>query len=159
MKLDSQPTAEVIVSIGSNITDVSVNPATLTFTTSNWASPKAVTATAHQDDIDKDAGVTARLTHDADGGDYGSESDVLVVTVDDNDTREVTVSESSLTIREGNSSTYTVELMSAPTSDVTIGVSPGNGVSVSSSVEQPDVHGVDLERGSDGDGERHGQRH
>ena len=133
VKLDSQPTAEVIVSIGSNITDVSVNPATLTFTTSNWASPKAVTATAHQDDIDKDAGVTARLTHDADGGDYGSESDVLVVTVDDNDTREVTVSESSLTIREGNSSTYTVELMSAPTSDVTIGVSPGNGVSVSSS--------------------------
>ena len=133
MKLDSQPTAEVIVSIGSNITDVSVNPATLTFTTSNWASPKAVTATAHQDDIDKDAGVTARLTHDADGGDYGSESDVLVVTVDDNDTREVTVSESSLTIREGNSSTYTVALMSAPTNDVTIGVSPGNGVSVSSS--------------------------
>ena len=132
VKLDSQPTAEVIVSIGSNITDVSVNPATLTFTTSNWASPKAVTATAHQDDIDKDAGVTARLTHDAGGGDYGSESDVLVVTVDDNDTREVTVSESSLTIREGNSSTYTVELMSAPTSDVMIGVSPGNGVSVSS---------------------------
>ena len=134
VKLDSQPTAEVIVSIGSNITDVSVNPATLTFTTSNWASPKAVTATAHQDDIDKDAGVTARLTHDADGGDYGSESDVLVVTVDDNDTREVTVSESSLTIREGNSSTYTVALMSAPTSDVTIGVSPGNGVSVSSTL-------------------------
>ena len=132
VKLDSQPTAEVTVSIGSNITDVSVNPATLTFTTSNWASPKAVTATAHQDDIDKDAGVTARLTHDADGGDYGSESDVLVVTVDDNDTRGVTVSESSLTIEEGESSTYTVALMSAPTSDVTIGVSPGNGVSVTS---------------------------
>ena len=133
VKLDSQPTAEVTVGISSDITDVSVNPATLTFTTGNWASAQTVTATAHEDNIDEGAGVMASLTHNADGGDYGSESDSLTVTVTDDDTREVIVSESSLTIEEGESDTYTVKLMSAPTSDVTIGVSPGSGVSVSSS--------------------------
>ena len=132
VKLGSQPTAAVTVSIDSDITDVSVNPATLMFTTSNWASPQTVTATAHQDDIDKDAGVTASLTHDADGGDYGPVDGAVSVMVTDNDTRGVTVSASSLTIREGENDTYTVALMSAPTDDVTIGVSPGNGVSVSS---------------------------
>ena len=126
VKLDSQPTAEVTVSIGSNITDVSVNPATLTFTTLNWASTQTVTATANEDDIDKDAGVTATLTNEASGGDYGSVSGPVSVMVTDNDTRGVKVSESSLTFREGESSTYTLALKSAPTGEVSITVSSDN---------------------------------
>ena len=126
MKLGSQPTAEVTVGISSDITDVSVNPATLTFTTGNWASTQTVTATANEDDIDKDTGVTAILTNEASGGDYGSVSGPVSVTVEDNDTRGVTVSESSLTIREGESSTYTLALKSAPTGEVSITVSSDN---------------------------------
>ena len=133
VKLNSWPTAQVTVAISSDIMDVSVNPATLTFTTGNWNSTQTVTATANEDDIDEGTGVTASLTHDADGGDYGSESGSVSVMVTDNDTRGVIVSESSLTIEEGEDDTYTVKLMSAPTNDVTIGVSPGNGISVSSS--------------------------
>ena len=126
VKLGSQPTAEVTVGISSGITDVSVNPATLTFTTGNWASTQTVTATANEDDIDKDTGVTAILTNEASGGDYGSVSGPVSVMVEDNDTRGVKVSESSLTIREGESSTYTLALMSAPTGEVSITVSSDN---------------------------------
>ena len=98
VKLDSQPTAEVTVSISSDIADVSVNPATLTFTTSNWATSQRVTATANQDDIDKDAGVTATLTHMVSGGDYGPVSATgVTVTVNDNDTRGITITPTSLT--------------------------------------------------------------
>ena len=104
MKLDSQPTAEVTVSISSDIADVTVNPATLTFTTSNWASSQTVTATARQDDIDKDAGVTASLTHMVSGGDYTVlTADGATVTVNDNDARGVTVSPTSRTVNEGGS--------------------------------------------------------
>ena len=135
VRVDSQPTADVTVSIGSDVMDVSVNPAILTFTTSSWATPQTVTATANEDDVDKDAGVTATLTHAASGGDYGSESGSVSVAVTDNDTRGVTVSQSSLTIEEGGSGPYTVALTSAPTGDVTVEVSsdtPGVTVSPSS---------------------------
>ena len=127
VKLDSQPTAEVTVSISSDIADVTVNPATLTFTTSNWASSQTVTATARQDDIDKDAGVMASLTHMVSGGDYtGLTAAGVTLTVTDNDTRGVTVSQSSLAIEEGSTGTYTVALTSAPTGDVMITVSSNN---------------------------------
>ena len=123
VKLDSQPTAEVTVGISSDIADVSVDPATLTFTTGNWATPQTVTATANEDDIDKDAGVMATLKNEASGGDYGSVSGSVSVPVTDNDMRGVMVSKSSLMIEEGGSDTYTVALTSAPTSDVTVEVS------------------------------------
>ena len=131
VRLRSRPTTEVTVGITSDITDVSVNPASLTFTAgNNWSAARTVTITAHEDDIDKDAGVTATLSHDASGGDYGPVSGGVTVSVTDNDMRGVTVSPTSRTVTEGGETTYTVALTSAPTADVMIGVASGNSAEV-----------------------------
>ena len=83
--LDSLPTADVVVTIaGHSGTDVTPNPTTLTFATSNWNTAQTVTVTAGDDaDLVTD---TVTLTHSASGGDY---SDIMIasvtVTVTDND--------------------------------------------------------------------------
>ena len=130
----SEPTATVTIGVSDDSSGVSVSPSNLTFTTSTWSAAQTVTVTSTEDDVDE-ADQTATVMHDVSGGDYGSETaDDVTVTVTDDDTRGVTVSESSLTIEEGDSDTYTVVLMSAPTGNVTIGVSSDiASVTVSSS--------------------------
>ena len=50
--LDTQPTATVTVTIvdPTDNTDVTANPASLTFSTSNWATAQTVTVSAAEDD-------------------------------------------------------------------------------------------------------------
>ena len=117
--LDTQPTGNVMVDIGSDNTDVTVSSSSLTFTTLNWSAEQTVTVTAGQDaDAADDA---ATLTHDPSGADYNSVSNAdLAVTVTDDETVGVTVSPTSLTIGEGGSGTYTVVLDTQPTGDVTV---------------------------------------
>ena len=70
------------------------------------------------------------------GGDYDSvTAPDVAVTVTDNDTRGLTVSRTSLTVNEGSSTgTYTVELDTLPTSNVTVVITSNNSdVTVSSS--------------------------
>ena len=126
--LDTQPTATVTVTIvdPTDNADVTANPASLTFTTSNWDTAQTVTVTAVDDEIDEDA-ETVNLTHSASGGGYGSVTAVTVtVTVNDDDTRGVTVAPTSLTIDEGNTDTYTVELNTLPTGDVMVDIGSSN---------------------------------
>ena len=82
VKLGTLPTAEVTVSIGGTSgTDLSLNMMSLTFTTSNWNVPRWVTVLAARDsDARHDR---ATLTHTATGGDYGTVSADLPVTVTD----------------------------------------------------------------------------
>ena len=121
VKLNTLPTGSVTVAISSDNTDVSANPANLTFTATSWNTAQTVTVTAVQDD--DAANDTATLTHDPSGADYASVSNVsLAVTVTDDDTPGVTVSPTSLTVDEGSSGTYTVVLDSEPTSGVTVAV-------------------------------------
>ena len=117
--LDTQPTGDVMVDIGSDNTDVTVSSSSLTFTTLNWSAEQTVTVTAGQDaDAADDA---ATLTHDPSGADYNSVSNAdLAVTVTDDETAGVTVTPTSLTIGEGGSGTYTVVLDTQPTGDVTV---------------------------------------
>ena len=86
--LDSQPTADVTISVGGQSgTDVTAAPTPMTFTTLNWATAQTVTVTAGDDaDTTND---TVSLTHSA----MSSDSDYqgitiagLTVTVADNDT-------------------------------------------------------------------------
>ena len=86
--LDRLPTASVTVTVGGfSSSDVTANPASLTFTTVNWATPQTVTVTAGNDaDTTND---TVSLSHSA----MSSDSDYqgitiagLTVTVTDNDT-------------------------------------------------------------------------
>ena len=63
VRLGQQPTADVTVAITSNNTDVTVSPASLTFTPDNWNSRQTVTMNAAEDDDHNYD--TAILTHTA----------------------------------------------------------------------------------------------
>ena len=124
--LDAQPSGNVVISVtASGNTDVTVSPATLTFSSSNWSTAKTVTvAAAQDDDAVSDAASITHAVVDADSADeYDAAPNVeLAVTVTDDDTAGVSVSETVLTVDEGGSTTYTVKLDAQPTSDVVIGV-------------------------------------
>ena len=89
---------------------------------------------------------TATLTHTVRGGDYTGvsassvdepENGTVLVTVEDNDTRGVSVSANSLTVNQSVSATYTIVLDTQPTRNVTITVmeeTDNEGVSVTRSV-------------------------
>ncbi len=91
--LDSQPTADVTVTLG--VTEgegtgavTLASSAPLTFTTGNWATVKTVTLTIGDDDIDNpNDRRTATISHTTAGGDYGDNNVAasLAVTVTDDD--------------------------------------------------------------------------
>ena len=116
----TEPTGEVTVTIGdpSNM-DVTAEPADLTFTQDNWNDAQDVTVTCTRDD---DAAVDkANVTHSVSGADYdGFTAPDVVITVYDTDIAGVTLSESSLEIGEGGTDTYTVQLDTEPTGNVTV---------------------------------------
>ena len=87
--LESEPTAAVTVTLSvSGSSDVTVSPASLSFTTANWDTAQTVTVSAaHDADTDED---TATVSHAVSGGDYASETTASVsVTVNDAGTAAV----------------------------------------------------------------------
>ena len=133
VELNTQPTGNVTVSVTrSGSSDVSASVSALTFTASNWDTAKTVTVdTVHDDDAVDD---TATVINNPSGANFGSAASVSVaVTVDDDDIRGVTVSPTSLTIDEGDSDTYTVELDTQPTGNVTVSVTRSGSPDVSAS--------------------------
>ena len=85
-------------------TDVTVSPATLTFTTANWDTAQTVTVSAAQDaDAANDA---ASITHAVDASRSANEFDNVniagvAVTVTDDETAGATVSETTVTTAGG----------------------------------------------------------
>ena len=129
--LDTEPAGNVTVTIGGVTgTDLTLDKTTLNFTTGNWNTAQTVTVTAGQDDdaVDEEVvNITHTLTSTDDSDYDGLTADNVPVTVTDDDTAGVTVSETSLEIDEGDSDTYTVVLDSQPTHAVTITVNdPSN---------------------------------
>ena len=117
--LDTQPTGNVTVTINdpTDNTDVTADPASLTFNTSNWSTAQTVTVSAIQDDDADDE--TATITHEVTG--YGSvtaanvdvtleddapeslvanfsEASYAVAEIDDPDTTDVTENEVVVTV-------------------------------------------------------------
>ena len=85
MRLDSQPTSDVTVTVTSdNTAAATVDKSSLTFTTSDWDRTQTVTVTGVQDADTADEIVTVSLG--ALGGGYGSVSGSVVVDVTDDDT-------------------------------------------------------------------------
>ena len=129
--LASQPTDTVTVTIssGSGVVTRDTDPVsnghqnTLTFSTANWSRPQIVQVVGREDDDAVDDTVT--LSHTASGGDYGSVTADLKVTV--TDTAALLLTPSSLTVTEGGSGSYTVALASQPTAAVTVSLAPGSG--------------------------------
>ena len=88
VSLRSAPPGNVTITLSSDNTDVvEVDPQSVTFTSSDWMSPKEITVTAKEDD---DAiGETATISHDVVG--YGEVRSARDVTVTVTDTYTVTV--------------------------------------------------------------------
>ncbi len=142
--LATKPSAEVTVTVTAGAGDVTVNQVggtagssqALTFTTTDWDTAQTVTVIAGEDD--DAANDEATLTHTAAGGDYASVEQDLVVTVDDDDTPGVTITETgtpSATVvteasGDGNTDTYTVVLDTEPTHTVTVTVTAPSGLLV-----------------------------
>ena len=134
LKLASQPTAAVTVTIASNNQDVTVTPTSLTFNPSGsnlWSGARTVTIDAAQD-IDA-VDDTATLTHTTSGGDYGDAGTLRIersVSVDDDDTGATTpgpeLPQISLTggdaVTEGTAASFTMNADPAPTASLTVSV-------------------------------------
>ena len=134
VSLATQPTATVTVSVSSDDESVAtVSPATLTFTTTNWQAGQSVTVTGVDDDVDSDPDRTTTIEHTASGGDYGSETASVAVTLADDDstpTVSLALSKSSITETDDSSTndieeqrtTVTAELSGASSAAVTVDV-------------------------------------
>jgi len=138
--LDSQPTANVTVTIESNDTTVAtVNPLELTFTPTNWNQGRIVQVIGVDDDAVNDPDRTTTITHRIEGGDYQdfAASSITIAAIDD-DTAGVTLSDTTLTVDEaGGTSTYTLALTSKPTHAVT--VTPTSGDNTVATVDPPEL--------------------
>ena len=83
--LDSAPTEQVTVAVTAP-SKVSVNPASLTFTTGNWSTPQTVTLEASHDNDTSDE--TQYVTHRATKGDYTTTLSRVQVEITDDDDGE-----------------------------------------------------------------------
>ncbi len=127
VRLGSEPVGNdvtVAVSVPSALDGkVSLSDDNLTFTSSNWSTDQSVTVSAEDDgDADDEAGT---LDLSASGGGYDGQTGAVSVTVDDDDTAQLVVTPTTLSLVEGGSGKgFTVRLGSAPVgNDVTVAVS------------------------------------
>ena len=99
--------------------DSTGNQSELTFTTTDWSAPKSVTVSAAEDsDASND---TAMIKLSASGGGYDNVTDGSVtITVNDDDTAGLDISEENLSLTEDSSDTFSVRLTSRPSEDVTV---------------------------------------
>ncbi len=128
--LSSEPTSDVTVEIqGRTENKLSLNRTELVFTDANWDDPQTVELTATEDDDGGDE--TVLLTLSASGGGYDNVEHELTVTVEEDDAAEIVVNPASLEItEEGSSATYTVELGTQPSTEVTVTITGQSGTTL-----------------------------
>ena len=143
VSLDSQPSGTVTISVSSSDAGAAtVRPTPLTFTTVNWRTPRILTVTGVDDNLDNpNDRRTATISHAASGGGYdGVAVDSVTVTVRDDDSSGVpgiTLSTNALSISEdGGGGSYYVNLASRPDETVTVSVSSSNTGAVTVSPAQ-----------------------
>ena len=120
VELATEPTADVTVTaMSQDASVVSVSSgSSLTFTTSNWDTAQTVTVAGVQDNDTVDD--TAVVDLAASGGGYESVTGAVTVEVDDDDSVGLSLSRTVVPVDEGDSETFTVELSTQPTADVTV---------------------------------------
>eukprot|EP01059_Diplonema_ambulator_P000341 TRINITY_DN10278_c1_g4_i1.p1 TRINITY_DN10278_c1_g4~~TRINITY_DN10278_c1_g4_i1.p1 ORF type:complete len:6273 (+),score=1514.01 TRINITY_DN10278_c1_g4_i1:2553-18821(+) len=123
--LTSQPTSSVTMTISSSdTTEGTVSPTSLTFSASTWNIPSTVTVTG-VDDLVADgniafSAITAPITSLDPKYNNVNPDDAYFTNIDD-DTAGIYVTPTSLAVAEtGTSATFTINLMSQPTADVTV---------------------------------------
>ena len=136
VKLSHAPAGAVTVTIGGHSgTDLSISGTALTvnqlsFTALNWSAAQTVTVKADNDDNAVSESLT--LTHTPSGGGYTTAAD-LPVTVTDDDSAAIVLSESALTVTEGDDTgdSYTVKLAAQPSGAVTVTIGGHSGTDLS----------------------------
>ena len=126
--LARQPTANVTVTINDPLddTDVTAEPATLTFSSSNWNTPQTVTVSGAEDTDNLDD--TGTITHAVSSTDtvyHGAVVNNVSIKVTDNDRMDFALTgrdTATGSIREGDTGTYTIRYLDAPSEDVTVTV-------------------------------------
>ena len=122
VKLATQPSGSVTVGVSSDDTGAATaSPASLTFTMSDWDTTQTVTVSGVNDSDAAAESIMVSLS--ASGGDYAGKIGSVSVSVTDNDTANLVVTPSSLTVGETGSGTFTVKLATQPSGSVTVGVS------------------------------------
>ena len=129
--LDAEPSDDVTVDISGG-GDVTVEPASVSFTAATWDMAQSVTVSADEDSdaLDDFETVTHAVASDSAGEFVELSVDSVAVTVNDNDAAGVSVSRRSLSVDEGASGSYTVRLTFQPASRVTVDVAGGGDVTV-----------------------------
>ena len=145
VKLNSQPEADVTISVSSSNTDEgTVNPSSLGFSSSNWNTSQTVTVTGVDDSsdpvVDGNTSYKINLGNTVSSSTHYNDlkSGTLELSNTDNESPGVTLSSSSLTTSEnGTNATFTVKLDQKTTSDVTINLQsydPGEGTPIPSAL-------------------------
>ncbi|MBF2755818.1 MAG: hypothetical protein ISN29_11265 [Gammaproteobacteria bacterium AqS3] len=125
VRLATQPSGSVTVRLArSGDTDVTRTPTSLTFTASNWSQTQTVTVSAEEDADARMDEATINLT--ASGADYGSVTGSVAVKVADDDAVALTLSDTSWTMTEGTSRTFTVRLAVNPGGARTVSLASTN---------------------------------
>ncbi len=138
--LNTAPTANVVVNVNADTTQLQVTPSGLTFTPQNWSVAQTVTVQA-ADDLIAQGNHNVTITHTATSADanYNNVSiPSLPIAVTDGNFADVYASPSSGTQGDLNevgntSAAYLVQLTSQPTANVTVTLTPDSFVSVSTS--------------------------
>ncbi|MCU0463285.1 MAG: hypothetical protein MUF38_01815 [Anaerolineae bacterium] len=119
LTLTSQPTADVTLNLTTS--QVTVSPASVTFTTANWNTPQTITVTAIDDAVVEGQHQTL-IQHGISGGGYdGVSVQNVTVTINDNDAAGVVVTTlDNRAVEGGKDATYTIQLTSQPTDDVVV---------------------------------------
>merc|ERR1712072_418092 len=141
VKLNSQPTQDVVVPVVSQVSPsdtnaatsvATVSPASMTFTSSNWNTPQTVTVTVVDDLENNLADRTATIkvgaltsSIETSTNTYnGVAASTITITATDNDSAGVVLTgiADAAVADNGGTKTFTVKLNSKPTADVTISV-------------------------------------
>ena len=124
--LAEQPSADVTVYLLSSADTVATaTPASLPFTTANWETPQTVTVAGVQDHDANDDSSAIHQVVVHEGGNYIAGA--VGVAVADDDLPELTLSAGSVSVTEGGSVDYTMQLAVQPTGDVAVSLSPTAG--------------------------------
>ncbi|WP_254175027.1 beta strand repeat-containing protein [Planktothrix pseudagardhii] len=131
VRLSSQPSADVTIGLTSdNTAEGTLSANSVTFTPSNWNQPQTVTVTGVDDNIIDGNKAYKIVTADATSTDTnysGLVSNDIGVTNLDNDVAGFTISPiSGNTTEVGGTSTFTIQLKTQPTADVTLPLSSDN---------------------------------
>ncbi|MBF2755456.1 MAG: hypothetical protein ISN29_09405, partial [Gammaproteobacteria bacterium AqS3] len=120
VRLTAAPAGSATVTLASDNPDVTLSATTLSFTAANWQTDRPVAVSAAQDTDAADASATISLTAP------GLAPAEVAVTVDDDETAGLLLSEDYLELHELDTDSFTVALSIRPTVDVSVALNRDN---------------------------------